>query len=79
VSLWTADGTLRVSVRDDGTGGDAGSGGGAGPSDGTPGFGLVGMRERARSVGGTLDAGPGPAEGFEVTATLPLSREDEVR
>ncbi|WP_086558607.1 sensor histidine kinase [Streptomyces africanus] len=73
VGLWTADGALRVSVRDDG------SGGGAGPSDGTPGFGLIGMRERARSVGGTLDAGPGPAEGFEVTATLPLSREDEVR
>ncbi|WP_329296721.1 sensor histidine kinase [Streptomyces pseudovenezuelae] len=71
VSLWTADGALRVSVRDDGTGGV----GGAGPSDGTPGFGLVGMRERARSVGGTLDAGPGPAEGFEVTATLPLSLE----
>ncbi|WP_257028030.1 MULTISPECIES: histidine kinase [unclassified Streptomyces] len=79
VGLWTADGALRVSVRDDGTGGDDGSGGGAGRSDGTPGFGLIGMRERARSVGGTLDAGPGPAEGFEVTATLPLSREDEVR
>ncbi|WP_435806268.1 sensor histidine kinase [Streptomyces canus] len=79
VGLWTADGALRVSVRDDGTGGDDGSGGGAGPCDGTPGFGLIGMRERARSVGGTLDAGPGPAEGFEVTATLPLSREDKVR
>ncbi|MFI6276916.1 sensor histidine kinase [Streptomyces sp. NPDC050988] len=77
VGLWTADGALRVSVTDDGTGGDPG--GGAGPSDGTPGFGLVGMRERARSVGGTLDAGPGPASGFEVTATLPLPREDEVR
>ncbi|GAA3915660.1 histidine kinase [Streptomyces lacrimifluminis] len=73
VGLWTAHGALRVSVRDDG------SGGGVGPSDGTRGFGLVGMRERARSVGGTLDAGPGPAEGFEVTATLPLSREDEAR
>ncbi|MFE9677144.1 sensor histidine kinase [Streptomyces sp. NPDC006259] len=79
VGLWTADGALRVSVRDDGTGGDDGSGGRVGPSDGPPGFGLIGMRERARSVGGTLDAGPGPAEGFEVTATLPLSREDEVR
>ncbi|NEA99114.1 sensor histidine kinase [Streptomyces sp. SID13726] len=73
VGLWTADGALRVSVRDDGTGD------GVGPSDGPSGFGLVGMRERARSVGGTLDAGPGPAEGFEVTATLPLSREGEVR
>ncbi|MEU0671476.1 histidine kinase [Streptomyces sp. NPDC006172] len=79
VGLWTADGALRVSVRDDGTGGDDGSGGGVGSSDGTPGFGLIGMRERARSVGGTLDARPGPAEGFEVTATLPLSREGEVR
>ncbi|MEU0412915.1 histidine kinase [Streptomyces griseorubiginosus] len=73
VGLWTADGALRVSVRDDGTGG------GGGPSDGPPGFGLIGMRERARSVGGTLDAGPGPAEGFEVTATLPLSLADEAR
>ncbi|RZU34940.1 histidine kinase-like protein [Streptomyces sp. BK022] len=79
VGLWAADGALRVSVRDDGTGGNAGPGGEVGPSDGRPGFGLVGMRERARSVGGTLDAGPGPAGGFEVTATLPLSREDEVR
>ncbi|MER8017386.1 sensor histidine kinase [Streptomyces griseoluteus] len=79
VGLWAADGVLRVSVKDDGTGGNAGPGGEAGPSDGGPGFGLVGMRERARSVGGTLDAGPGPAGGFEVTATLPLSREDEVR
>ncbi|MEU0650482.1 sensor histidine kinase [Streptomyces umbrinus] len=83
VGLWTADGALRVSVTDDGTGGGvnggANAGGGAGASDGTPGFGLVGMRERARSVGGTLDAGPGPAEGFEVTATLPLPREDKAR
>ncbi|WP_406490936.1 sensor histidine kinase [Streptomyces phaeochromogenes] len=83
VGLWTADGALRVSVTDDGTGGGANrganAGGGAGSSDGTPGFGLVGMRERARSVGGTLDAGPGPAEGFEVTATLPLPREDKAR
>ncbi|MCZ4509859.1 histidine kinase [Streptomyces sp. ActVer] len=79
VGLWTADGALLVSVKDDGTGGDADAGGAAGSSGGTPGFGLVGMRERARSVGGTLDAGPGPAEGFEVTATLPLPRGDEVR
>jgi signal transduction histidine kinase len=41
---------------------------------GTGGFGIVGMRERARSVGGTLDAAPrtdGP--GFAVTAVLPLA------
>ncbi|MFF7751338.1 sensor histidine kinase [Streptomyces sp. NPDC007971] len=57
------DGALRVHVADDG----------AGTGAGTPGFGLVGMRERARSVGGTVDAGPRTdGNGFEVTALLPL-------
>ncbi|MEU6847458.1 sensor histidine kinase [Streptomyces sp. NPDC046716] len=36
------------------------------------GYGLMGMRERAHSVGGDLHAGPRPQGGFEVTATLPL-------
>jgi len=36
------------------------------------GFGLMGMRERARSVGGELRAGPRDAGGFEVTTALPL-------
>ncbi|MCX4786624.1 histidine kinase [Streptomyces sp. NBC_01221] len=58
------DGVLRVTVTDDGTGP---------PKDGsTPGFGMVGMRERARSTGGTLDAGPRPGGGFEVSALLPF-------
>ncbi|MET7644769.1 histidine kinase [Streptomyces sp. NPDC005426] len=56
-------GALRVTVTDDGTGPvDDGS---------TPGFGIVGMRERARSTGGTLTAGPLPGGGFEVSALLP--------
>lgn len=39
---------------------------------GRPGFGIAGMRERARSVGGTLEAGPRlRAPGFAVTALLP--------
>ncbi|MFB7275435.1 sensor histidine kinase [Streptomyces sp. NPDC056244] len=42
-----------------------------GPPSGK-GFGLVGMRERAHSAGGTLHAGPTPHGGFEVTCTLPL-------
>ncbi|MFJ2261345.1 sensor histidine kinase [Streptomyces sp. NPDC087844] len=67
VGLRTGEGALRVRVTDDGAGCH-----GLRPADGTPGFGLVGMRERARSVGGTLDAGPGPTVGFEVTAALPL-------
>jgi signal transduction histidine kinase len=64
VELYEERGALRLAVTDDGTGPAPG---------GTPGFGLVGMRERARSVGGTLDAGPRDGGGFEVTAVLPLA------
>ncbi len=41
------------------------------PSQGS-GQGLVGMRERATAVGGSLSAGPCPAGGFAVRACLPL-------
>ncbi|WP_326697313.1 sensor histidine kinase [Streptomyces sp. NBC_01754] len=37
------------------------------------GHGLVGMRERVRLTGGTLDTGPLPEGGFRVAARLPLS------
>ncbi|MFI1395285.1 sensor histidine kinase [Streptomyces sp. NPDC020681] len=40
------------------------------------GHGLVGMRERVRLTGGTLDTGPLPDGGFRVAARLPLSVED---
>ncbi|MEU3933060.1 sensor histidine kinase [Streptomyces sp. NPDC029044] len=36
------------------------------------GFGVMGMRERALSIGGELCAGPRPQGGFEVTTELPL-------
>jgi signal transduction histidine kinase len=36
------------------------------------GHGIVGMRERAAIFGGTLDAGPLPGGGFQVTAFLPV-------
>nr|WP_231911180.1 histidine kinase [Streptomyces chartreusis] len=64
VDLVEREGALHLSVSDDGTGPAPG---------GTPGFGIVGMRERARTVGGTLDAGPRADGGFEVTAVLPLT------
>ncbi|MFE2971917.1 sensor histidine kinase [Streptomyces sp. NPDC059340] len=38
------------------------------------GRGLVGMKERARLVGGSLRAGPLPGGGFEVAARLPVER-----
>ena len=37
-----------------------------------PGYGLLGMRERAVSVGGSLECGPVPGGGFSVKAVLPV-------
>jgi len=38
----------------------------------TGGHGLIGMRERAGLLGGTLTAGPREGGGFEVAASLPV-------
>ncbi|ELP65546.1 sensor histidine kinase [Streptomyces turgidiscabies] len=48
--------------------------GAAGSAATTPacGFGIIGMRERAHSVGGDLEAGHRPEGGFEVSTALPL-------
>ncbi|MGW3094468.1 sensor histidine kinase [Streptomyces sp. NPDC001102] len=43
-----------------------------GPATVGAGRGLVGMKERARLVGGSLHAGPLPEGGFQVTAQLPV-------
>jgi signal transduction histidine kinase len=40
------------------------------------GHGMLGMRERAAAVGGTLAAGPRPEGGFRVEATLPVALTD---
>jgi signal transduction histidine kinase len=52
---------LTIEVDDDGRA--------AGPPQ--PGNGVAGMTERARALGGTLDAGPRPGGGFRVLARLP--------
>lgn len=40
----------------------------------TRGFGLIGMRERVALLGGSLEAGPGPDDGWQVRAHLPDAR-----
>ncbi len=42
------------------------------PNRETEGRGLLGMRERAELLGGTLDAGPVPGGGFRVAARIPI-------
>lgn len=61
---------LSVTVTDDG-----GDGGRTDPDRIPPGagHGLIGMRERARLYGGTVDIGPRPEGGFGVRLTLPTS------
>ncbi len=39
------------------------------------GHGIVGMRERATLLGGSLEAGPRPGGGFQVVAHLPIGDE----
>jgi signal transduction histidine kinase len=65
-------GRLVLTVADDGPRG--GPGGRRLPvvPERPPGYGLIGMRERAAAVGGRLDAGRRPEGGFLVRAELPL-------
>lgn len=48
------------------------------PDPHEPHFGLIGMAERARAVGGELDAGP-TADGWRVSARLPLTASGQER
>jgi signal transduction histidine kinase len=56
---------ITVTVRDDGSGFDV--------SARSSGFGLLGMRERAELLGGTLSVASEAGQGTTVTATLPCS------
>lgn len=56
------DDGVAIEVVDDGVGGVASAGNG-----------IIGMRERAAALGGTVDAGPGPGGGFRVVAHLPVA------
>jgi signal transduction histidine kinase len=65
---------IIIEVTDDGR--TASGANGAGSAwEGVGGHGIVGMRERARLLGGSLEAGPRAEGGFRVTVRLPLGGE----
>jgi signal transduction histidine kinase len=66
ITVRHADGRVVVEVTDDGRA-DPGNGSGNGSGQG-----ILGMRERARALGGSLEAGPRPEGGFRVLASLPV-------
>ena len=64
---------IGLEVRDDGLGFEA-----DGASHAPPGhFGLMGMRERAAAIGGTLEVNSGPGTGTTVRLHAPAPREAE--
>ncbi|MEW1829562.1 sensor histidine kinase [Streptomyces sp. NPDC088196] len=67
VELRYGEEDLAVRVRDNGPG----------PTVDLSGHGLLGMRERAATVGGTLRTGPAPGGGFVVEARLPVKSAEE--
>jgi signal transduction histidine kinase len=64
VRIEYGDGAVTVSVENDGVS--------ASTAPSADGSGIRGMRDRAKTLGGTLDAAPRPDGGFKVRAHLPL-------
>lgn len=69
--LTSADGALRVTVEDDGRG--FGAADPADPADAGR-RGILGMRERAALLGGTVQVGDGEGGGARIAAVLPWGR-----
>ena len=67
VRLVRAAGELRIEVDDSASPAVAPA-----AVAGDAGYGMVGLRERAHAVGGSFEAGPTPAGGFQVAASLPV-------
>jgi len=65
VSLAASDGTVRLSIRDNGVGG----------ADPARGSGLVGLADRVEALGGTIGVRSGAGHGTQITAELPLELE----
>ena len=62
VALEERDGGLHLSIRDDGAGG----------ADPARGSGLIGLRDRAEALGGSLEVSSPPGEGTLILVQLPL-------
>ena len=69
VTLRSEDGMIIAEIRDEGCGFEL-PGPGAEPDDGH--IGLVGMRERAEAVGGSLTVQTSPGKGTTVRASVPM-------
>jgi two-component system nitrate/nitrite sensor histidine kinase NarX len=69
VSVQQENGFLLASVADDGTGFDPANR----PREAFPRFGLAIMRERAESIGGSLDLETSPGRGTRVKIQVPIS------
>lgn len=62
IELDAGDGSIQLSVEDDGRGASG---------ELRPHLGLLGMRERVTALGGTLAVGPGTGRGFRIDASIP--------
>jgi two-component system NarL family sensor kinase len=69
ILLEISPGSARLTVQDDGRGFAAG---GAAEAHAASRFGLLGMRERARLLGGTLQVESSPGAGTRITAEVPI-------
>jgi signal transduction histidine kinase len=62
VALEQANGSVRLTIGDDGIGG----------ADTTRGSGLIGLRDRVEALGGSIDVESAPGSGTSLAVTLPL-------
>ncbi|MFF4399993.1 sensor histidine kinase [Streptomyces sp. NPDC001480] len=73
VGLRAREGSVVLTVENDGVAGPGGSGGAVRSGEGG-GSGLAGLRERLAAVDGSLEAGPVGPDGFRLVAEVPLAR-----
>ena len=67
MSLTPHNGSLLLSIRDDGVGG----------ADAARGSGIVGLHDRVEALGGSLRVDSRPGDGTQIVARLPLDLELE--